>query len=65
MGPAVIPLILRELEKEGDDPDWWFWALESLTGENPVPENAIGNNLAVAQAWLKWGRERYAGELAA
>ena len=34
MGPAVVPLILSELEKE---PDLWFWALEAITDANPVP----------------------------
>ena len=52
MGPEVIPLILRELEKEADDPDWWFWALEMLSGENPVTADVVGNNLAMAKAWL-------------
>ena len=28
MGPAVVPLILAELERE---PDHWFWALEAIT----------------------------------
>jgi hypothetical protein len=64
MGPDVIPLILRELQSEGDDPDWWFWALEKLTGQNPVPANVRGNNLAMANAWLEWARgTEYAREL--
>jgi hypothetical protein len=33
MGQPVMPLIFRELERE---PDHWFWALQSITGENPV-----------------------------
>src|SRR5205823_2029616 len=37
MGEKIIPLILRQLESEGDDPDHWFWALQALTRENPVP----------------------------
>ena len=36
MGPAVVPLILSELQKE---PDHWFWALEAITDENPVSES--------------------------
>src|SRR5438874_1248910 len=27
MGKPIVPLILRELENEGDQPDMWFWAL--------------------------------------
>ena len=54
MGPEVVPLILAELEKE---PDHWFWALEAITGENPVNENHAGDMEASAKAWVKWGRQ--------
>lgn len=56
MGPAVVPLILDRLREEGDEPDLWFWALEHLSGENPVPEDDIGDLRAMAKAWLDWGR---------
>ena len=49
-----LPLILAELEKE---PDHWFWALEAITGENPVSENDAGDMEASAKAWVKWGRQ--------
>jgi len=52
MGPEVVPLILAELEKESDH---WFWALEAITGENPVSENDAGDMEASAKAWVKWG----------
>src|SRR6266700_595524 len=39
MGPSVVPLILEELRRE---PDHWFWALESITDENPVPPDSLG-----------------------
>jgi hypothetical protein len=55
MGPAVVPLLLRELES---DLDSWFWALRAITEEDPVPEDARGDGEAMAQAWLKWGKER-------
>jgi hypothetical protein len=55
MGYPVVPLILQELERE---PDQWFWALEAITEENPVPPDAAGNVAAMAQAWLRWGRQR-------
>jgi hypothetical protein len=55
LGPGAVSLILQEIEKEGDDPDWWFWALEMITGENPVPAVDRGNNRAMAKAWLEWG----------
>ena len=53
MGPDVVPLILRELQKETDH---WFWALEAITGENPVSEQDAGEMQATAQAWLEWGQ---------
>lgn len=55
LGPAAIPLILRELQKELDH---WFWALEAITRENPVPEGSYGRMAEMAAAWLKWGREK-------
>lgn len=52
LGQDAIPLILAELRRE---PDHWFWALESITDENPVPPADAGNVSAAARAWLKWG----------
>jgi hypothetical protein len=52
MGQPVIPLIFRELERE---PDHWFWALQSITGENPVSVDRQGNITQMAAAWLEWG----------
>ena len=55
MGPAVVPLILSELEKE---PDHWFWALEAITDENPVAESDAGDIEASARVWVQWGRDK-------
>jgi hypothetical protein len=55
LGPRAISLILEELRKE---PDFWFWALRSLTGENPTTEEMRGDLEAMTRAWLEWGRER-------
>jgi len=60
MGPAAIPLILRQLRNEGDDPDHWFWALEIITGEDPIPEDAYGDTVRMAELWLTWGRRQNA-----
>ena len=57
MGKKVIPLILAQLKQEGDNPDHWFTALESITGKDPIPENAYGNMLKMAEAWLFWAEE--------
>src|SRR6266849_5335559 len=51
MGPEVVPLLLRELEKE---PDHWFRALHALTGASPVPEQSSGKIKEMAAAWLRW-----------
>ncbi len=55
MGTNVVPLILAELQREADH---WFWALEAITGENPVPAANAGQVDAAADAWLRWGREK-------
>ena len=54
MGQAVVPLILRELEQE---PDHWFWALQAITGVNPVKSQQRGRLKQMAEAWIQWGRE--------
>ena len=55
MGMPVVPLILERLQAE---PDQWFWALEAITEENPVPPEAAGNVRRMAQAWIDWGKQR-------
>jgi hypothetical protein len=53
LGPAVVPLILRELAK---GPGHWFWALTALTGEDPAAETQTFAE--ATPAWLAWGRGR-------
>lgn len=55
MGTAAVPLILRELLRE---PDQWFWALESITGENPVSAKSAGVVSEMSRAWIEWGKAR-------
>lgn len=54
LGPEVIPIILRDLQKR---PDHWFWALRQLTGENPVRQEDAGRLKLMAEAWLAWGKD--------
>jgi len=54
MGLPVVPLILEELRRE---PDQWFWALEAITEQNPVPPEAAGQVRLMAQAWVEWGKQ--------
>jgi hypothetical protein len=53
MGPAAIPLILREMQWR---PDHWFMALHLLTGVDPAAgeETRVG----ATRAWLRWGRSQ-------
>ena len=55
MGPTVVPLILEELRRQ---PDQWFWALEAITEENPVPREDMGKTRLMAEAWLRWGEQQ-------
>ena len=54
LGPAAVPLLLRELERH---PDHWFWALHAITGVDPTTPEQKGKVQEMAKAWLDWGRE--------
>lgn len=54
MGRDVVPLLLLELEER---PDHWFWALEAITGVDPIKPEHHGKIKEMAAAWLKWGKE--------
>jgi hypothetical protein len=55
LGPAVVPLLLRELERE---PDHWFWALKAITGADPIPPESRGKVREMARLWIEWGRHQ-------
>ena len=55
MGPAVIPLLLREL---ANGTGHWHRALKRITGIDPVPPADRGNIDKAAEAWLRWGKEQ-------
>jgi hypothetical protein len=55
MGPPAVPLILEELRRE---PGHWFWSLEAITEEDPVPPEAVGKVRLMARAWIRWGEEQ-------
>ncbi|HEY0025260.1 MAG TPA: hypothetical protein VGB24_20260 [Longimicrobium sp.] len=54
-GPAVLPLLFKDLEETGS---FWFWALHAITNENPVPHEDRGDIPRVTEHWLNWGRKR-------
>ena len=55
MGEAVVPLLLAELQQEAD---FWFAALQQITGADPVPKASAGKIKEMAKAWLDWGRDK-------
>ena len=55
MGHTAIRLILLEMKKR---PGHWFWALKSITGEDPILLEQRGRMKEMTQAWLRWGREK-------
>jgi hypothetical protein len=53
MGPTVLPLLLRELQRQ---PDHWLWALQAITGEDPSPGSDSFED--AVSAWIQWGKAR-------
>ena len=53
LGSAVLPLLLRDLSETRN---FWFPALNAITGENPVPDDAAGDVESMTEAWIRWGR---------
>ena len=54
MGLSAVPWLLARLERR---PGHWFLALNRMTGAQPVlPENE-GNLKAMAEDWLRWGKQ--------
>lgn len=51
MGPAIIPFIIREMNM---NPNLWFWALQAITGEDPVPLEKRGNVQEMTNEWIFW-----------
>ena len=54
LGPAAIPLILRDLQQQ---PHHWFWALRAITGEDPIQPGQRGRMREMTSAWLHWGKD--------
>lgn len=52
LGPAVTPLLLRDL---AENHTHWFAALEAITGARPA--SAAGNIPVMAEAWLRWAKD--------
>lgn len=55
LGQDAVALLLRELDRE---PDYWFWALQAITGADPVQPADRGNLKKMAAAWIHWGKRQ-------
>jgi hypothetical protein len=53
MGDRALEFIFKDMEKE---PDHWFWALEHITRNDPVPETMKGDIEKETMYWLAWAR---------
>jgi|GEM_PF-1423082 len=53
MGKQVLPLIFEQMKRE---PGHWFVALEAITGENPVHDEA--DFISATEQWINWGRSK-------
>lgn len=52
IGNMAIPWILREMKRNDDH---WFYALEKITGTNPIKDENIGIVSKMKEDWLNWG----------
>jgi hypothetical protein len=55
LGWSAVGPLLRRMQK---NPDWWFWALRYITGDDPVPASARGDLTEMTKAWIQWGSNR-------
>ena len=55
LGAEVVPILLDQLRQR---PEPWFAALREITGEDPVQPTQRGDMRLMADAWVRWGRER-------
>ena len=55
MGKEVLPLILHDLEATQAP---WFWALQAISGADPIPPDDRGYVDRMTRAWIRWGIQR-------
>ncbi len=54
LGKDVIPFIIDELKKEDNH---WFYALEALTGQNPIKKEHRGFIKLMKSDWIEWAEK--------
>lgn len=55
IGKIAIPWIVRELKRSDDH---WFYALEVITGENPIKDENVGIVKNMKADWLTWASQK-------
>lgn len=55
LGSAAIPWIIREMKKNNDH---WFYALEKITGVNPIKKKNIGVVENMKKDWIDWASNK-------
>ncbi len=55
MGPDVLPILFRELQKK---PGHWFWALRAITEEDPTQPEDAGDLQKMRESWLNWAKDK-------
>lgn len=53
MGPDALPMILEDLQVNSG---YWYWALKSISNEDPVAPRDRGVIKKMKIAWLRWGQ---------
>ena len=54
MGSLTIPWIFREMKKNDDH---WFYALEKITGINPIKPENVGIIEKMKEDWFNWASQ--------
>jgi hypothetical protein len=55
MGPLALPFIFADLQVS---PEHWFWALNAITGEDPITGSDRGDLQKMTDTWLRWAKQR-------
>lgn len=53
LGPEVLPLLIDDMRRNQSD---WFWALQAITGHDPIPEEKRGRILEMIECWVAWAK---------
>lgn len=58
MGRDAVQFIRDDLERNRENPHFWFPALQTIIGDGPtIPGDVRGNMKKIARIWLSWIEE--------